>query len=303
MANAQFRAEHGYVDYDEYGEEYDELERYRRYNRAYHDPYDPDEEPDAVPVADTVAAFDFDGTLTRGGSVWQFLAAVCGRRAVASAGLALAPQLLKAALLGGSAADEAKEALFVRTLAGRDAEDVARLAEAFGRAHFRRRARTKVRARLDWHRRQGHLLVLVSASPEFYVRPVGHELGVDGVMATRLEVDDDGRLTGRFEGRNCRGEEKLDRLVQWLETTVVEPDDVEGAHSGGASHRGSGRGPVTTGAAALEGRDRPFLWAYGNSAGDRQMLGAADIGVDTGRLGRLGKLRRFRRLGDVLTAW
>ena len=48
---------------------------------------------------------------------------------------------------------------------------------------------------------------------------------------------------------------------------------------------------------------RPFLWAYGNSAGDRELLEAADIGVDAGRLGRFGKLRRFRRLGEVLTAW
>ena len=47
----------------------------------------------------------------------------------------------------------------------------------------------------------------------------------------------------------------------------------------------------------------PYLWAYGNSAGDLEMLHAADIGVDAGRLGRFGKLRRFRRLGDVLTAW
>jgi len=298
MANAQFRAEHGASDYDDY----DELERYRRYNRNYHDPHDRYEEPDYVPVADTVAAFDLDGTLTRGGSVWQFLAAVCGRRAVASAAVALGPQLVKAALVGGSAADEAKEALFVRTLVGRDAEDVARLAEAFGRAHFRRRARTEVRARLDWHRRQGHLLVLVSASPEFYVRAVGSELGVDGVVATRLEVDDDGRLTGHYAGRNCRGEEKLERLVQWLESSVVEPGTNEGAHTAGSA-RGPARGPVTTGTAGTFDRDRPFLWAYGNSAGDRQMLAAADIGVDTGRLGRLGKLRRFRRLGDVLTAW
>ena len=77
---------------------------------------------------------------------------------------------------------------------------------------------------------------------------------------------------------------------------------VERAPTGAGPSRDT-RGPVTTGAAALAELDRPFLWAYGNSAGDRQMLAAADIGVDTGRLGRLGKLRRFRRLGDVLTAW
>ncbi len=39
-----------------------------------------------VPGRDVVAAFDFDGTLTRGGSVWKFLSSLCGRGAVVSAG-------------------------------------------------------------------------------------------------------------------------------------------------------------------------------------------------------------------------
>jgi hypothetical protein len=47
------------------------------------------------------------------------------------------------------------------------------------------------------------------------------------------------------------------------------------------------------------GGSGPLLWAYGNSAGDRQLLAGADVGVDVGRLGRFGKLRGFPRLGEV----
>jgi phosphatidylglycerophosphatase C len=151
-------------------------------------------------------------------------------------------------------------------------------------AHYRRRHRTKVRARLDWHLRQGHRVVIVSASPETYVSAAAAELAVHGVVATRLEVDADGKLTGRFEGANCRGGEKLLRLQQWIATDSDAPpvvDDKPEPHHVG----------------------HPYLWAYGNSAGDYEMLEAADIGVDAGRLGRFGKLRRFRRLGDVLTSW
>jgi phosphatidylglycerophosphatase C len=212
-----------------------------------------------------VAAFDFDGTLTRGGSVWPFLAATAGPGRTAVAGAAILPRLVAAALLGGRAADDAKEALFRRTLGGRDAGRTARQAAAFGARHYRRRARRAVRARLEQHRRLGHRIVIVSASPELYVGPVGAELGVDAVIATRLEVGPDGRLTGRYEGGNCRGPQKLRRLQQWVEAELAEA----------------------------------LVWAYGNSAGDRQLLAGADVGVDVGRLGPVGKLRAFRRLRDT----
>ncbi len=77
-----------------------------------------------------VAAFDFDGTLTRGGSVWKFLVFVAGRARVVAAGLLDLPKLVAAAVVGGTANDVAKEALFSRLLAGRDDD---RCLEAGGR--------------------------------------------------------------------------------------------------------------------------------------------------------------------------
>jgi phosphatidylglycerophosphatase C len=241
-----------------------------------------------MPGHDVVAAFDFDGTLTRGGSVWKFLTAMCGRDAVLSAGISLFPKLVRAAIFGGRSADAAKEALFERTLVGLRASDVAERSVAFGVEHYRRRHRTKVRARLDWHRRQGHRIVVVSASPEYYVRAAVAELGVDAVMATGLEVDRAGKLTGRFDGENCRGEQKLRRLQEWMVASSRPATEGAGAHVDGP--------PVLD-------TEHPYLWAYGNSAGDLEMLKAADMGIDAGRLGRFGRLRRFRRLGEVLTAW
>ncbi len=46
------------------------------------------------------------------------------------------------------------------------------------------------------HRRAGRLVYLVSASPEEIVMPLGSYLGVDGVIASRSEVDENGRYTG-----------------------------------------------------------------------------------------------------------
>lgn len=247
----------------------------------------PGESADGTPQV--VAAFDFDGTLTTGGSVWRFLVAMVGTRRVAFATARLLVKLVRAALFGDGAADEAKEALFTRTLAGLSAEETSRRAEIFGVSHYRRHARSDVRERLEWHRRQGHRLLIVSASPDLYVRAVGRELGVDEVLATALEVSSRGTLTGRYDGHNCRGRQKLLRVEQWMakETGSREPGALEsGAGSGGARARQGRRGR------------RPVLWAYGNSAGDAALLAAAEVGIDAGHLGRLGKLRRFKRLSS-----
>jgi phosphatidylglycerophosphatase C len=219
-----------------------------------------------------VAAFDFDGTLTDGGSVFPFLVALRGLWPVLRAVVRLSPALLHAAIAGGTAADEAKEKLFIRLLGGMPVDEVDRRATEFAHRHLQRHLRADMRRRLEWHRDQGHYTVIVSASPECYVSPAGAELGVDGVVATRLAVGGGGLLTGGYEGKNNRGAEKYARLVGHLRAVGPPPDP-------------SG--------------EQPILWAYGNSRGDLRLLNAADHGVDAGRLGRFGRLRRFPRLAQV----
>jgi phosphatidylglycerophosphatase C len=215
-----------------------------------------------------VAAFDFDGTLTDGGSVFKFLSAVVGSRTASSAAASLSPRLAHAALVGGSVADTTKERLFERTLAGVTVERLEQVAADFAPAHLERHLRPEVLERLDWHRRRGDRVVIVSASLDVYVQIAGTLVGVDGVVATRL-ADEGGTLTGRYEGANCRGEEKVRRLGSWVD-------------------RSPGAGGT--------------LWAYGNSRGDLRMLRAADIGVNVGRLGRFGRLREFAGLDDSKAA-
>ncbi|GEM_PF-76687 len=216
----------------------------------------------------TVAAFDFDGTITRGGSTVRFLVWVRGYFPVAFALLRNLPRLLYAMVAGGTAADRAKEALFNQLLRGLTVDQLQRAGVAFAEHHLRRQLRPEVVDRLDWHRRQGHHVVLVSASLEYYVEPAGAMLAVDGVLGTRLVVDGSGNLTGRIDGKNCRGAEKYARVVGWLRQNGL----------------------------AGTGVQQPLLWAYGNSRGDLWLLNAADRAFDTGRLGRFGRLRHFPRL-------
>ncbi len=216
-----------------------------------------------------VAAFDFDGTITHGGSVFDFLCVVRGRAAVLAASLALAPRLAHAALVGGRSADEAKELLFERLLDGVEATRYQALAAEFAERHLRAHLREDVRRRIAWHRDRDDAVVVVSASLDAYVRVAAARLEATETIATVLAVGPDGRLTGRYEGANCRGYEKVRRLRAWMDAS---------GHAG----------------------DR--LWAYGNSRGDLSMLEAADVGVNVGRLGRLGRLRAYPGLAASATA-
>lgn len=189
-----------------------------------------------------VAAFDFDATLTRRDTVVPFLRRLAGDRGLALGLLARSHRLAPAAMRRNR--DALRAMATEQVFRGRPIADVEALARDFGDEIFAVGLRPDTAARLQWHREAGHRIVIVSASYEQYVRVVGEHLGVDAVLATRLEVEA-GRCTGRLEGPNCRGPEKLVRLRGWLDEHGLAPDDVA-------------------------------LWAYGDSSGDRELLAAAD---------------------------
>jgi HAD superfamily hydrolase (TIGR01490 family) len=186
-----------------------------------------------------LAAFDLDGALTRRDTLLPFLYRAVGRAQAYRALLASSLSLARAAALGGAHRDLAKAAVLGRVLAGVPRAALAEAAESYADQVVAHGLRPDVRTRVDWHRAEGHELVLVSASPELYVAPIGRRLGFDDVLATRLEVDAAGLLTGRLLGANCRGPEKVARLRQWRGDELV------------------------------------VAYAYGDSPGDREMLALA----------------------------
>ncbi|MFO1219770.1 MAG: HAD family hydrolase [Burkholderiaceae bacterium] len=76
------------------------------------------------------------------------------------------------------------------------------------------RALALVRAHLD----AGDRVAIVTATNEFITRPIATAFGVPTLIATELERDGAGRVTGRIRGTPSFREGKIARVEQWLAT-------------------------------------------------------------------------------------
>ena len=75
--------------------------------------------------------------------------------------------------------------------------------------------------RLDFHRKEGHLLVLISGSVRYWLEPVVKNLGFDHLLSTDLEVGEDGLLTGRPKGQVCVGKNKRGLALELAQETGI----------------------------------------------------------------------------------
>ncbi len=187
-----------------------------------------------------VAAFDVDGTLTVRDCVVPFLQRLGGRR-----GMLAAAARRPLDTLSGVARrdrDRVKDVFVGGVFRARRVADVAAIGTTFAQYVHDHWLRADVLARLRWHQRHGDPTVLVSASLGPYLRPLGGMLGVDDVLCTDVTTDG-ATYADRLVGGNCRGPEKARRLRSWLDTRGLAGAEV---------------------------------WAYGDSAGDRELLACAD---------------------------
>ncbi len=170
-----------------------------------------------------LALFDLDNTLLAGDSdyAWgQFLVA--------------------RGVVDGAAYEAANERFYAQYKAGElDIHEFARFAfrplrdnplprlEAWRREFLDRCIRPMMLAegqrRIDWHRAQGHEVVIITATNAFVTRPIAEAFGVRHLIATEPARDERG-FTGEIAGTPCFQEGKVARLEEWLrERGVARP--------------------------------------------------------------------------------
>jgi phosphatidylglycerophosphatase C len=184
-------------------------------------------------------AFDFDGTLSFRDSFVAFLAWRSGPVRYALGLVALLPAML--AYSAHRDRGRLKAAAAQKFLAGMTRADLKAACDDFANSSLGQRL-IRPDAEQCWRdwRARGAELVIVTASPEEIVAPFAKRLGADRLIGTRLSYDAADRLAGPLEGENCRGAEKVTRLK------------------------------------AIYGHDLRLAAAYGDTAGDRELLQLAD---------------------------
>ena len=178
-----------------------------------------------------LALFDFDGTLTYKDSLSDFIAYAVGSPRMLAGGVFLSPYLavytLK--LLDN---DRAKQKVLAHFFAGWRTERLRSLGEEYALHCLPHILRPKGVERMKWHLRENHEVVIVSASPEIWLRAWTEDWHV-GLVGTKLE-EREGRITGKYNGKNCHGEEKVRRIKARYDLerydTIYAYGDTQGDH-------------------------------------------------------------------------
>lgn len=186
------------------------------------------------PHLKTLALLDFDGTLTTKDSLGDFIQFVFGQPKTILGGMTLLPVLIGYAL-GWMNNSRAKQRVIKHFFAGMPLASLHQFGESYAKQRLPQILRPSGLAKLQWHQRQGHQVVIVSASCENWLKPWTDAIGVE-LLATQLEVKAS-KLTGRYLGENCHGDEKVRRIQ-----VAYSLDDYN------------------------------VIYAYGDTAGDRPML-------------------------------
>lgn len=191
-----------------------------------------------------VYVFDFDGTITTCDTFVAFIRYAVGDIACLWGFILYSPLLLmmKLRLYPNW---KAKQRLFSYFFEGAKLSRFDTVCRRFAMDN-RHILRPKAMEEIQKALAEGSKVGIVSASIDNWVRPFFEDIAANGktpvVLGTRIEHVG-GWLTGRFEGANCYGEEKVSRIQD-----------------------------------EFPGRDSYELIAFGDSRGDKEMLEYADKG-------------------------
>lgn len=181
-----------------------------------------------------IAFFDFDGTITKKDTLMEFTKYAVGGLRFYLGFFILLPAMVffKLKLIPNYRAKEMFLGYFFKAWS---VEKFQNLADKYAKNEIDKILREKALEKLNWHKENGHEVVVVSASIDMWLKAWCEKNHLK-LICTKLEIKDK-KITGKILGKNCHGIEKVNRIKEVYDLNNFET-----------------------------------IYAYGDSSGDKQML-------------------------------
>ncbi len=163
-----------------------------------------------------LALFDLDGTLLDGDSDHAFCQFVLALGWADAEAFAQRNDAYYADYLAGCLDVHAYVEFATAPWRGRSAAEQAQASQRFMAEVVQPMLKPGARALVQRHREQGDRLALVTATNDFVTRPIAQALGIETLIATDLQRDAQGQVTGAIAGVPAFREGKVTRVRDWL---------------------------------------------------------------------------------------
>jgi HAD superfamily hydrolase (TIGR01490 family) len=167
-----------------------------------------------ITIQQNLALFDFDGTITRKDSFFEFIKYYKGNVSLIVGIIILSPILLlyKTRIIKNW---KAKEKVFTYFFKYEPFEKFSSKGKEFSLKILPEMIKPKALETIFEHKRNGDRVLIISASYENWLIDWCNSLNIE-LIGSKIEVRD-GVVTGKFDGKNCYGIEKVTRLNQYLD--------------------------------------------------------------------------------------
>ncbi len=157
----------------------------------------------------TLVLIDFDGTITKKDSFLDFILFSNSILRFLIKAFQSLPILiaLKIKLIS---TDKAKEKIFSTFYKGELETDLIEKGKLYCEKQLPQILRIEVLGVLQNHIAQNHTICVVTASAKFWIEPWCKKNNYN-LICTKYEIQSQ-RITGNFSGKNCRGDEKVERI-------------------------------------------------------------------------------------------
>ncbi|MEN8077990.1 HAD-IB family hydrolase [Clostridioides difficile] len=169
-----------------------------------------------------LAIFDIDYTITRKETLMEFFKYIVSKDIK---NIKFLPRALYSGLMYGIKVYDEKRVkeCFLKFIENIEEEELAKLTKSF---YDERLSTILYKDAVDMIKKlknEGYMVVLISASPEFYVKEFYAIKEVDLILGTKFTFEG-GKFIRKMSGKNCKGEEKVRRLNEVLKEKNIEVD-------------------------------------------------------------------------------